>query len=250
MNILIAEDERDILELLAVNLLQEGYKIYQSTNGNEAWEIFNNKTIDLCIFDVMMPNMDGFQLVKKIREKSEIPIIFLTARGEEMDRVYGLALGADDYLIKPFSMAELKARVQIQLRHLIKMNLGISNTDIEEFKNNQVLVCGGLSLHVSEAMCYCEGKPIVLGAKEFLLLKFFMENNGRVFTKKQLYSAVWQESYLYDSNTIMVHLSRLRAKIEKNPKKPEYVITIRGIGYKFTSSQSLSVPKEDKNERG
>jgi len=231
MRILIAEDEKDLLCLLKDQLSREGHVIFTAENGEVAWEIFKKEAIDLCILDVMMPVMDGYTLIKKIREKSEVPAIFLTARGDEMDRVMGFALGADDYLVKPFSMIELKARVQVQVRHIQKQR----QTYIENNVAQKSLSCGALYLNLDEAICYKNNEPITLSAKEYLLLKLLMENIGHVFTKRQLYNAVWKEDYLYDDNTIMVHLSKLRAKIEEQPKEPEYLVTIRGIGYKLVN---------------
>lgn len=236
MNILIAEDELDLLELLNDNLVREGYKVYMAKNGKYAWDLFLNEEIDLCILDVMMPEMSGLELVQKIRERSKTPVIFLTARGDEMDRVLGLSLGGDDYLVKPFSMAELKARIQVQGRHMQnnKQNQLVGN------ERNNILLCGNLKLDIDKFECIKNGKLISLNAKEFLLLKFFMENQGRVFTKKQLYSAVWQDNYLYDDNTVTVHLSRLRSKIEDDNKNPDYLITIKGIGYKLVSFEDIN----------
>lgn len=231
MRVLIAEDEKDLLELLQDNLSREGHDVFIAENGKAAWDIFEREKIELCILDVMMPEMDGLQLVQKIREKSETPVIFLTARGDETDRVLGLSLCGDDYLVKPFSMAELKARVQVQVRHMQKRSARVD--DLHPCAT--VLSCGELNLHINEAVCYKNDQTILLSAKEFLLLKLFMENVGRVFTKKQLYNAVWQEAYLYDDNTVMVHLSRLRKKIEDDSKNPSCLITIRGIGYKLCS---------------
>jgi len=228
MRILIAEDEKDLLELLSDNLSREGHVVYTAKNGKIAWSIFESEVIELCILDVMMPIMDGFELVQKIREKRETPVIFLTARVDETDRVLGLSLGGDDYLVKPFSMAELKARVGVQMRHLQKQSLSGA---IHSGCN--ILSCGELKLNLDEVVCYKNSKAIFLGAKEFLLLKLMMKNQGRVFTKKQLYNAIWEDTYLFDDNTIMVHMSRLRAKIEDDPKAPDYLITIRGIGYKL-----------------
>ena len=239
MRILIAEDERDLLELLKDNLSREGYDILTAENGRAAWEIFEQETIDLCILDLMMPEMNGVQLLTKIRQKSETPVIFLTARGEESDRVFALSSGGDDYLVKPFSMAELKARIQVQIRHIHKALAA------DRYSPEHIVSCGELSLHVDEALCYKQGQAISLSAKEFLLLKLFMENAGRVFTKRQLYNAVWQEAYLYDENTVMVHLSRLRSKIEEDPKNPNYLITIRGIGYKLCLPSNVKTGKAD-----
>lgn len=229
MKILIAEDEQDLRELLKDNLVREGHTVFTVQNGAAAWDIFNRQTVELCILDVMMPEMDGFELVKRLRAVSDVPVIFLTARDEEADRVLGLSLGGDDYLVKPFSMAELKARVQVQARHMQKGRIA----DTMQKEKRRTLTCGELRLSLDEAVCYKNSVPISLGAKELVLLQFFMENQGRVFTKKQIYHAAWQEEYLYDDNTVMVHLSRLRSKLEANPKGPKYLITIRGVGYKF-----------------
>lgn len=236
MNILIAEDELDLLELLNDNLSREGYKVFVAENGKLAWSIFLNKEIDLCIFDIMMPEMNGLELVQKIRERSKTPVIFLTACGEEIDRVLGLSLGGDDYLVKPFSMAELKARIQVQNRHMQSNR----QSQLDESVSDNILFCGNLRLNIDKVECFKNGEYVSLNAKEFLLLKFFMENQGRVFTKKQLYSVVWQDNYLYDDNTVTVHLSRLRSKIEDDPKNPKYLITIRGIGYKLISLKAVS----------
>lgn len=241
MRILIAEDEKDLLELLQDNLTREGHDVFISENGKLAWDIFEREKIDLCILDVMMPEMDGLQLVLKIREKSQTPVIFLTARGAERDRVLGLSLGGDDYLVKPFSMAELKVRVQVQIRHMQKRGIDI---DVSHSSAN-VLSYGELKLHLDEVVCYKNDQTINFSAKEFFLLKHFMENVGRVFTKKQLYNAVWEEEYLYDENTVMVHISRLRSKIEDDPKNPSYLITVKGIGYKLFGSPPTKVGGSD-----
>ena len=238
MNILIAEDERDLLELLNDNISREGHTVFVADNGREAWEIFEKEPIDLCILDVMMPEIDGLELIQNIRKASEVPVIFLTARGDDTDKVLGLTLGADDYLVKPFSMSELKARIQVQVRHLQK-NKREDNSPLQQ----SVLKCGELSLHLNEAVCYKNNQVINLLAKEYLLLKMFMENIGHVYTKKQLYNAVWQEEYYYDDNTVMVHLSHLRNKIEDNPKNPIYLITIRGIGYKLVNPTQDQIGK-------
>jgi len=235
VRILIAEDEKDLLELLQDNLSREGHEVYIAQNGKVAWETFEREKIELCILDIMMPEMDGLQLVLKIREKSETPVIFLTAKGEERDRVLGLSLGGDDYLVKPFSMAELKARVQVQIRHMQKRGKGMDEPNHSE----HILYCREISLYLDKATCYKNNQAINLSAKEFYMLKLFMENVGRVFTKKQIYNAVWEEEYLYDENTVMVHLSRLRSKIEDFPKNPNYLITIKGIGYKLTASSPI-----------
>jgi DNA-binding response OmpR family regulator len=223
LNILVAEDESDIRSLLALSLQKEGYTTFAVKDGLEAWEVFCKEDIHLAVLDVMMPNLDGLNLLRKIRVDSTMPVIMLTARSEEMDKVLGLGLGADDYLAKPFSMAELLARVNAQLRR-----------NYEYFRSEQnaasTIVSGNLMLDKDGCCIFRDGQQLELNAKEFHLLKFLMENPSKVFTKKQLYRAVWDEDLYYDDNTIMVHISHLRNKIEPDPKN---LITIRGIGYKF-----------------
>lgn len=229
MVILIAEDEEDIRNMIEEQLSMEGYTIRKAIDGFEALQILQTETVDLTLLDIMMPKLDGFAVLRKIRERSEIPVIFITARGDEMDRVSGLTMGADDYLVKPFSLAELSARVAVQCRHIRSLN---KQTDKEK-SQEEILECGPLSLNQTTGIVMCRGEQVTLNAKEYQLLQFFMENKNRVLTKKQIYQAVWGEEYLYDDNTIMVHLSRLRNKIELSPKEPEILITLKGIGYKL-----------------
>lgn len=226
MNILIADDENDIRNLLKISLEENGYTVLTAQNGREAWDILREREVHLAILDVMMPVMDGFNLLRKIREHSTIPVIFLTARGDDMDKVLGLGLGADDYLVKPFSIAELIARVGAQLR---RNNEYLSPRG----KSNSCITYGNLTVDKEKCCAYKYGEPIELGAKEYKLLLHFIENPERVFTKRQLYQAVWGEEYYFDDNTVMVHISRVRSRIEDDPQKPKYLKTIRGIGYKF-----------------
>lgn len=226
MYILVAEDETDIRNLLKLNLEQEGYYVYPAADGLEALDLAENNTVDLAILDVMMPKLDGFNLIRRIRKQHSFPIILLTARGDDMDKVLGLGLGADDYLVKPFSMAELMARVAAQLRRSKEYYKQESTDDQEISFGDLVLDKKGCIIRRGES-------TIELNAKEYLILKHLMENPNRVFTKKQLYHAVWDEDLYYDDNTIMVHISHIRNKIEKDPRNPEYLITIRGLGYKF-----------------
>ena len=234
MNVLIAEDENDIRNLIKLQLEQEGYSVFAAADGIEALEIIRNKAIDLAVLDVMMPRLDGFNLLRKIRQTSNMPVIFLTARGEDMDKILGLGIGADDYLVKPFSMAELLARVSAQLRrnHEYSFQKPQAVSQIE---------FGSLCLDKYACCVYIEDVPVELNAKEYMLLKHLMENPERVFTKKQLYKAVWDEDVYYDDNTIMVHISHIRNKIEADPRNPEYIKTIRGIGYKFHKQNEVSL---------
>ncbi|MGV8906191.1 MAG: response regulator transcription factor [Acetobacterium sp.] len=226
MNVLVAEDEQDIRNLLKLHLEESGYKVLLVKDGIEALEVIKQNFIDIGILDVMMPRLDGFNLLRKIRETSQMPVIFLTARGEDMDKVLGLGLGGDDYLVKPFSMTELIARVGAHLRRNY------------EYSENQLakkpqLEYGNLCLDEDACCVYLDGFLVELSAKEFLMLQFLMKNPDKVFTKKQLYCQIWEEDLYFDDNTIMVHVSRLRNKLEKEPRNPEYIKTIRGIGYKF-----------------
>ncbi len=224
MSILIAEDERDLRELIRLHLEQEGYSVLCAKDGKEALVLFDINDIELGIFDIMMPNLDGINLMRKIRESSTIPIIMLTAKSDDTDKVISLKLGADDYIVKPFSMAELLARIEAILRR----SLQYSRT-----KEPSVIKSGDLTLDIDAYTLRKRGSIIELNAKELLLLKLFMENPERVFTKKQIYHSVWKDAYLYDDNTVMVHISRLRNKIEDDPGLPNHIKTIKGIGYKF-----------------
>lgn len=226
VNILVAEDDKDIRNLLKINLEQEGYCVLTANDGLDALRILEKGKVDLAVLDVMMPRLDGFNLLRRIRETSTIPVIFLTARGEDMDKVLGLGLGADDYLVKPFSMSELVARVSAHLRRNHEYIL-------QGRKESAKIVSGSLVLDKDGCCVYKDGDLVELNAKEYKLLAYLMESPERVYTKKQLYRAVWDEDVYYDDNTIMVHISHIRSKIEADPKNPEYIKTIRGIGYKF-----------------
>ncbi|MBX4266453.1 response regulator transcription factor [Clostridium estertheticum] len=224
MNILVVEDEQDIRELLEIHLSKEGYKIFTAEDGLQALNIFENKDIDIALLDVMIPKIDGFKVLEKIRETSEIPVIFITAREEESDKILGLGLGADDYVIKPFSPIEIIARVKAQLRRYYKYSNKTHKTAI---------VVGELMLDKDSCCIYKNNIPLALNPKEYRLLEFILENPGKVYTKKQLYEIVWCNPYYGDSNTIMVHISHIREKIEEDPKNPKYLKTIRCIGYKM-----------------
>jgi len=226
MKILIADDEADIRNLIKINLEENGYTVLSAQNGKEALDLLLSEDIHLAILDVMMPIMDGFNLLRKIREYNTIPVIMLTARTDDMDKVLGLGLGADDYLSKPFSVSELIARVGAQLR---RSNEYLTPRE----KSVTTVTYGNLSMDREKCCAFKDGKPIELGAKEYKLLLYFVENPERVFTKRQLYHAVWEEDFYYDDNTIMVHISRIRSRIEDDPQNPEYLKTIRGIGYKL-----------------
>lgn len=221
MKILIAEDEKDLRKLLYDQLTGAGYDVVQAKDGKEALDLFHTVNPDMAILDVMMPVLDGLSVLSKIRETSGMPVIFLTARGDEMDKVSGLRLGADDYLVKPWSINELLARIEVQRRHIRT-----------ESPKEEVIVSSGLTMDFQNGVIMKNDEVLNLNAKEYYILKFFSENLGKVVTKKQIYQAVWQDDYLYDDNTVMVHISHLRSKIEDDNEK--HIETLIGIGYRFT----------------
>lgn len=229
MTILVADDESDIRSLVKISLEESGYEVVEARDGGEAWAALNAERIDLAILDVMMPVLDGFNLLRRLREHSTLPVIFLSARSEDMDKILGLGLGADDYLTKPFSVAELLARVGAQLRRS-------GEYLAPREKPGALLRCGDLSLDREKCCAYKAGRAIELGAKEYKLLLYFMEHPGKVFTKRQLYNAVWEDDYYFDDNTVMVHISRVRSRIEDEPGSPRYLKTVRGIGYKLADT--------------
>ena len=226
MIILVADDETDIRNLLKISLEENGYTVITAKDGKEAYDIILSQKIDLAILDIMMPVLDGFNLLRKIREINTIPVILLTARNDDMDKVLGLGLGADDYIAKPFSISELIARVGATLRRC-------NEYLIPKDKSRNVISYHELTIDKVKCCVYKNSKLIELGAKEYKLLLMFMEKPEWVFTKKQLYNAVWDEDYYFDDNTIMVHISRLRNRIEDDPQNPKYLKTIRGLGYKL-----------------
>lgn len=224
MNILIAEDDNDIRELIKLHLSKEDYTVFLAEDGKKAIDIFDTNNIDLAVLDIMLPFVDGFNILKHIRNTSEIPVIFLTARGNDEDKILGLGLGGDDYMVKPFSPIELTARIQAQLRRYYKYATG---------KQNDRIVLGYLILDKTSCEILRNNIPLELNAKEFKILELLIENPGKVYTKKQIYETIWEDTYYGDDNTIMVHISHIRDKIEEDPKKPQYLKTIRGIGYKM-----------------
>jgi DNA-binding response OmpR family regulator len=197
-----------------------------ANNGQEAVELWSKGSYKLVILDIMLPGIDGIEVLRRIREESKVPVVIASAKVEESDRIIGLGLGADDYIVKPFSVAELTARVKAQLRRYMYYS-----NDSESTEN--IIEHGKLRLNLDNYTALKDGQEIGLRAKEFELLKLFFENPNRVFTKAQLFSAVWGEEYLGDDNTVMVHIRRLRNKIEDDPHKPQIIITIWGIGYKL-----------------
>ncbi|MDU1313719.1 response regulator transcription factor [Clostridium septicum] len=222
MKILIAEDKMEIANLVRIFLQKEGYEVILANDGEEALKILLNDKIDLCIFDIMMPKMDGFTLIQKTREFSRVPILVLTAKNMEQDKILGLDLGADDYITKPFSSLELVSRVNAHIRRSYKLN-----------QLETITYIGDLKIDKEKYIVYKNDVDCTLTAMEYKLLLKLLSSPERVFTKSQLYESVCGNYMDGDENTIAVHISRLREKIEDNPKEPEYIKTIRGLGYKF-----------------
>lgn len=223
--VLIIDDDPLILDLITLYLKQENYQIIHATKGQEGLDLFFKHQPDLVILDLMLPDLDGLEVCQRIRQASIIPIIMLSARNEERDKVVGLGLGADDYLTKPFSSKELLARIQALFRRIEGFNK-------EKKEKREIIVSGNTKIDLKTYQVYINNQEIVLTAKEFELLAFLAENPNQVFTRNQLFEKVWSEDYIGESNTINVFINRLRQKLE--PHSHIEIQTVRGIGYKLT----------------
>ena len=224
-NILICDDEKDIVNALKIYLNDTNYQLFEAYTGKEALEIVEKENIHLILLDIMMPEMDGITAMAKMREFSNVPIILLTAKSEDTDKVLGLNVGADDYVTKPFNPVELLARVKSQLRRYTQ--LGGANVTPE------VLIIGGIALNDKTKIVTVDGEKISLTPKEYDILKLFMENPGRVMSPKEIYRQVWKEAPFGTDNTVAVHIRHLREKIEINPTEPRYLKVVFGQGYKL-----------------
>ena len=223
--VLIVDDEEDIRELVGIYLKNEGYNICKAVNGQEALQCLSDMQIDLAILDVMMADMDGIALCMEIRKKSNIPIIMLSAKDQDMDKVIGLSAGADDYLAKPFNPVELVARVKAQLRRF---------NDFNERKPSSILEYMELSMNLETHRVFLNLKEVQLTPKEFAILELLWKNKGNVFSTEHIYDSLWSEEEAYDiNNVVMVHIRNLRSKIEPDIKNPQYIKTVWGVGYKF-----------------
>lgn len=221
--ILIVDDEPQIVELLQIYLEMQGYQTAGAYDGTKALELWRQNEFDMVLTDIMMPQVDGYDLVEKIRNESNVPILFLTAKTDLADRVKGLQIGADDYILKPFDPLEVVSRVSANLRRCY-------GYDVDE-PHNKELVCGNLKLSMDKCLLNKNGQTIELTALEYRMLKFFMENQGRVLTKNQIYEAAWEENQFPDDNSIMVAISKLRVKLQD--EQYHYIHTIRGLGYRM-----------------
>lgn len=230
-NILVCDDERDIVEALGIYLSSEGYGVVKAYNGIEAVDIMKDeqkgKDIQLVLMDVMMPVMDGIAAMAKIRSISNIPVILLTAKSEDTDKILGLNIGADDYVTKPFNPVELIARVRAQLRRYMQLGGG------GKTENKDRLVYGGIELDDRKKEVTVDGEPVSLTPTEFQILKLLMNNPGKVYSPKDIYRLVWEDAPIGNENTVAVHIRHLREKVEINPSEPKYLKVVWGQGYKL-----------------
>ncbi|QWG63191.1 response regulator transcription factor [Bacillus mycoides] len=226
-SILIVDDDRDIIRFVNENLKQEGFTVFSADNGEEALEVLNNNDVQLAILDVMMPQMDGIELCRRIREKYSLPIMFLSAKSSDVDKVVGFSTGADDYIVKPFSTIEFIARVKAQLRRYTYFNQNA--VQVIEKKIN----IRGLEIDEVSRTVMLYGETINLTKTEYDILYLMAAAMNRVFTIEEIYESVWKERAYESNNTVMVHIARLRNKIEENPKEPRFIQNVWGVGYKI-----------------
>ncbi|MCM3003543.1 response regulator transcription factor [Priestia koreensis] len=223
-HILVVDDEEDIRRLVSVYLKNEGYEVIEASHALQAIEIVENRPIDLIVLDVMMPGMDGIEACLKIREKHQMPIIFLSAKSQDMDKIQGLASGAEDYVTKPFNPLELIARIKSQLRrYYMQPDTRVSSHILEK---------GELKVNPKTNEVFVGSREVRLTPKEFQVLTLLLRHPGQVFSIERIYEAVWEEPFYKADNTVMVHITKIRNKIEENPKKPIYIQTVWGTGYK------------------
>ena len=225
-NILIVEDSQEIIDLIKIYLEQEEYSIYEACDGESAINIFEKEEIHLVVLDIMLPKLNGYEVIKRLRKRSNVPVIILSAKNQDADKILGLNLGADDYLAKPFNPLELVARINAQMRRFY--DFGGSKE-----KQDEKVIIGDLMLDQRECKLYKKDKEIDLPYMEYKLLKLFMTEPGRVFTKAQIFELVWESEYYYTDNTVVVYISKLRDKIEDDSKNPQMIKTVRGLGYRF-----------------
>lgn len=226
-NILVCDDDKEIVDAIDIYLSQEGYHILKAYDGLQAIEIMKKEEVHLILLDIMMPNLDGIRATRKIRETSSVPIIMLSAKSEDVDKILGLNIGADDYITKPFNPLELIARVKSQLRRYTQLG----NLATEE--KEAVYVCGGLVVNDDLKTVMVDGEPVKLTPIEYNILVLLIKNQGKVFSIEQIYENIWNEEAIGADNTVAVHIRHIREKIEINPREPRYLKVVWGIGYKI-----------------
>ena len=222
--ILVCDDEADIVSALRIYLEAEGYRVLTAANGKEAVAIVSRESVQLVVMDIMMPVMDGITAMTRIREHCNLPVILLTAKGEDSDKVLGLTVGADDYITKPFNPIEVSARVKSQLRRYMQLGGGTVRPD--------VIRVGGIELDDKEKRVMLDGEPVTLTPTEYEILKLLIQNPGQVFSPKEIYTRIWNDLPLGSENTVAVHIRHLREKLEINPAEPRYLKVVWGQGYK------------------
>lgn len=229
-SILVVDDEREIADLVNFYLSNEGYDVHVFYEGKPALEFIESNEMDLVILDVMLPDIDGFSICKRIREAYHYPVIMLTAKVEDIDKITGLTLGADDYITKPFNPLEMVARVKAQLRRYTRYN-SLNSLPVESSDRPSEFDFGGLVINKETHKCTLYGQPLQLTPIEFSILWYLCENKGKVVSSEELFEAVWGEKYIDNNNTVMAHIARLREKMKEPSRKPKFIKTVWGVGY-------------------
>ena len=227
-HVLVVEDDKEIREGVEIYLKSQGYEVFQAADGVEGLEVIEKEDIHLAIVDIMMPWMDGISMVVKLREKYDFPVIFLSAKSEEVDKIMGLNMGADDYVTKPFTPMELLARVNSQLRRYRRFMERLGDKE----ENSRIHTIGGLEINEDNVEVTVDGEPVKMTPIEYKILLLLMKNPGRVFSAEEIYERVWNERAI-NTDTIMVHVRNIREKIEVNPREPKYLKVVWGVGYKI-----------------
>ena len=227
-HVLVVEDDKEIREGVEIYLKSQGYEVFQAADGVEGLEVIEKEDIHLAIVDIMMPRMDGISMVVKLREKYDFPVIFLSAKSEEVDKIMGLNMGADDYVTKPITQKELLARVNSQLRRYRRFMERLGDKE----ENSRIHTIGGLEINEDNVEVTVDGEPVKMTPIEYKILLLLMKNPGRVFSAEEIYERVWNERAI-NTDTIMVHVRNIREKIEVNPREPKYLKVVWGVGYKI-----------------
>lgn len=225
--ILVCDDDHEIVDAIEIYLTGEGYRVLKAYDGQEALELMKNNEVNLLILDVMMPGLDGIRTTMKVRETSSVPIIILSAKSEDADKILGLNIGADDYITKPFNPLELVARVKSQLRRYTQLG------NMEARDNAHIFTCGGLEINDENKEVFVDGKPVKLTPIEYNILLLLVRNAGKVFSIDEIYRKIWNEQPIDADNTVAVHIRHIREKIEINPREPRYLKVVWGVGYKI-----------------
>lgn len=228
-NILVVDDEQEIADLVEIYLVSDGYKVFKASNAQDGLAILDKEDIHLVLLDIMMPGMNGLEMCKKIRETNNIPIIMLSAKSTDLDKILGLGTGADDYVVKPFNPLELTARVKSQLRRYTQLN---PNSNVHESSKNEISI-RGLTINKDNHKVTVYDEEIKLTPIEFDILYLLASNAGKVFSTDEIFEKVWNEKVYEANNTVMVHMRRLREKVEKSPRSPQLIKTVWGVGYKI-----------------